>query len=88
MQDTLTTGEQNLVAAGQAASVIEMRRKFHEMMRAEAISVVEALTERPVLALLSDVDPQHNVAGQLFILERLGRRRGSLATAEASIDES
>jgi uncharacterized protein YbcI len=70
LQDTLTKGEQNLAAAGQIDAVIEMRRRFHEMMREEAIGIVEGLTGRHVLALLSDIDPNKNVAGQLYILER------------------
>ena len=85
MEDALTKGEQNLVAAGQTESVITMRRKFHEMMRDEAIGIVEGLTGRSVLSLLSDVDPDNNVAGQLFILERRPET-GIAATAEATTD--
>jgi uncharacterized protein YbcI len=86
MQDTLTTAEHNLVAAGQSASVRETRRKFHEMMREEASGVVEGLTGRRVIALLSDLDPEQNVAGQLFILERRPET-GIAATAEATSDD-
>ena len=85
MQEALTKGERNLVAAGQTESVIEMRRKFDEMMRLEAIGIVEGLTARKVISLLSDVDPDNNVAGQLFILERRPET-GIAATAEVTND--
>jgi uncharacterized protein YbcI len=86
MQDTLTKGEQNLVAAGQVESVFDMRRKFHDMMRDEATEIVERLTSRDVLALLADIDPEKNVAGLLFILERVPET-GIAATAEATSDD-
>jgi uncharacterized protein YbcI len=86
MHDTLTRGEQNLVAAGQIESVLDMRRKFHEMMRDEATAVVEELTSRTVLAVLADVDPQQNVGGLLFILERVPET-GIAATVEATGDD-
>jgi uncharacterized protein YbcI len=84
-EDALTKGERNLVAAGEADSVREMRRSFHALMRDEAIETVEALTGRSVMALLSDVDPKENVAAQLFVLERRPDT-GVAETAEASTD--
>lgn len=87
MHDTLTTGEHNLVAAGEIESVLDMRRKFHNMMRGDAIGMVEELTSRRVLALLADIDPQQNVAGLLFILERVPET-GIAATAEATSDDT
>ena len=86
MHDTLTKGEQNLVAAGQVDSVLDMRRKFHEMMRDEATGVVEGLTSRHVRAVLADIDPERNVAGLLFILERVPET-GVAATAEATSND-
>jgi uncharacterized protein YbcI len=70
-EDTLTRGELNLVSAGQADSVIRMRRSFQSLMRDDAIAIVEGLTGRKVRALLSDVDPAQDVAAELFVLERL-----------------
>ena len=68
-QDTLTKAEINLVAAGQARSVTDMRRTFGSLMRVEAIEIVEEITGRRVLTMLADVDPEANIAAQLFVLE-------------------
>jgi uncharacterized protein YbcI len=70
LEDTLTRGELNLVAAGQAASVEQMRRSFHSLMRDEAVEMVQGLTGRRVTAVLSDIDTERNVAAQLFVLDR------------------
>ena len=68
-QDTLTKAEMNLVAAGQAQSVTDMRRTFGALMRVEAIEIVEEVTGRRVLTMLTDVDPEANIAAQVFVLE-------------------
>ena len=68
-QDTLTKAEMNLVAAGQAQSVTEMRLTFGALMREDAIEIVEEITGRGVLTVLTDVDPEANIAAQLFVLE-------------------
>jgi uncharacterized protein YbcI len=82
-EDTLTRGELNLVAAGQGESVASMRRKFQALMRADAIAVVEELTGRRVTAMLADIDPDVNVAAELFVLERRPDT-GVAATVEVS----
>ena len=68
-QDTLTKAEMNLVAAGQAQSVTDMRRTFGGLMRQEATAIVEEVTGRRVRTMLSDVDPEANIAAQIFVLE-------------------
>ncbi len=68
-QDTLTKAEMNLVAAGQAQSVTDMRRTFGGLMRQEATEIVEEVTGRRVRTMLSDVDPEANIAAQIFVLE-------------------
>jgi uncharacterized protein YbcI len=68
-QDTLTKAEQNLVAAGQMEAVHHMRRTFHELMREDAVAIIEDRLGRKVAAFLSDLDPEANMAGNLFILE-------------------
>jgi uncharacterized protein YbcI len=55
--EALTKAELNLAAAGQT------------MMRRQAIEMVEQTTGRVVLAHLSDVDPDANVAAEVFIFE-------------------
>lgn len=75
--ETLTKAEQNLVAAGNARAVHFMRENFEELMHGEAVDLVERLTGRRVLSLLSDVDPQANVAVQVFLLERAREDAGA-----------
>ena len=71
LEDTLSKGEQHLVAAGEAEAVKMMRRTYQSAMRPEAIELVERILDRPVLTALSDVDPESNVAVEVFVLERL-----------------
>jgi uncharacterized protein YbcI len=76
-QDTLTKGEQNLVAAGQVDAVYTMRRTFHLVMREEAASTVSRILGRRVVACLCDVDPNANVAAMVFMLDEAGSRDGN-----------
>ena len=67
--DTMTRAEGNLVAAGEAAAVRGMRRIFHTRMREEAVSGVEGVLGRKVVAYMSDIDTEANVAMMAFLLE-------------------
>ena len=67
--DTLTKGEQNLVAAGQHEAVQAMRRIFHELMREDACGAIETILGRRVTACLGDVDPRANVGALVFLLD-------------------
>jgi uncharacterized protein YbcI len=69
LQDTLTRGEQSLVAAGQHDAVRETRRTLHDLMREEAILVVEQVLNRRATAFTADVDPKANVAALVITLE-------------------
>jgi uncharacterized protein YbcI len=69
--DTLTTAERSLVAAGQIDAVLEMRRRFHDVLKAEAVALVEQLTHRKVRSFLSDISPADNVGAHVFVLEPL-----------------
>jgi uncharacterized protein YbcI len=67
--EALTKAELNLAAAGQTEAVHHMRRTFQALMREQAIDVIEQTTGRVVVAHLSDVDPEANIAAELFIFE-------------------
>jgi uncharacterized protein YbcI len=67
--EALTKAELNLAAAGQTEAVHHLRRTFQTMMRRQAIEIVEQTTGRVVLAHLSDVDPDANIAAEVFIFE-------------------
>ena len=82
LEDTLTKAEHNLVAAAQSEAVTRMRATFRELMRAEAIELVERASGREVRAFLSDIDPEANVAAEVFILEPRPES-GVVFTAEA-----
>lgn len=84
MEDTLTKGERSLVAAGQVNAVIEQRRVFQQVIRPEAIAVVEEATGRTVRAHLGDMSPAANVSVEVFLLEPLPETgRVEVADAEA-----
>lgn len=69
LHNALTKAELNLAAAGQTEAVHHMRRNFQIMMRQRAIEMVEQTTGRVVIAHLSDVDPDANIAAEIFIFE-------------------
>ncbi|HEX8066443.1 MAG TPA: Na-translocating system protein MpsC family protein [Thermoleophilaceae bacterium] len=81
--ETLTKAEQNLVAAGNVEAVEFMRTSFDRLLRSEAISLVEGILERKVVSMLTDVDPDANIALQAFILDPVPED-GIAATAELS----
>lgn len=81
LEDTLTKGEQNLVAAGQLDAVKMMRRTYHSAMRDEAIALVEGILDRKVKAALADIDPDADVVVETFVLERIPET-GLTETAE------
>jgi len=85
MEDTLTKGEQKLVAAGEQDAVRSMRRTYQDAMRAEAIGMVETVTGRTVISSLSDIDVERNVAAEVFVLEPRPDT-GVAATVEAELD--
>jgi uncharacterized protein YbcI len=67
----LTRAEQHLVDGGRADVVIETRRTLHEVMREEAVELVEGTLDRHVESLLSDIDPAAGVAVMVFMLDRV-----------------
>jgi uncharacterized protein YbcI len=69
LRDTLTNGERNLVAEGQADLVVRLRRAYQRIMHDDLIAGVEELTQRKVSALLSDNHIDPDVAVEVFVLE-------------------
>ncbi len=68
LRDTLTSGERNLVAAGQQDTVTEMRRAYRRLINEPLIDAVQQLVGRPVLALLSDSRLDPDIAAEVFVL--------------------
>lgn len=77
--DTLTKAERNLVSAGEGDAVVTSRRTFQQLMRKEAVAVVEEALQRKVAGYMSDIDPQADVAAMVFVFES---RKGSIGPTD------
>ncbi|MDQ6835005.1 MAG: DUF2294 domain-containing protein [Actinomycetota bacterium] len=69
MGATLTKGEQSLVQDGKAEVVLHSRRAFQDTLQAEAISAVQGLSGRRVVAFMSNNHIDPDLAVEVFILE-------------------
>jgi uncharacterized protein YbcI len=69
LEQTLTKGEQVLVAKGRSENVLALRREYQEAMREEASNKIAQITGRNVLAMMSanHIDP--DLAVELFVLD-------------------
>ena len=68
MKDTLSRGEQSLVRDGKGEMVLGMRRAYQNTMRADLVAAVEMLTERKVIAFMSDNHIDPDMAVESFVL--------------------
>jgi uncharacterized protein YbcI len=66
-----TTVERTLIDTGKQESVLQMRRSFQQVMEDEFRNVVEEATGRKVIAYMSAVHTDPDLAAELFILEPL-----------------
>jgi uncharacterized protein YbcI len=73
--DTLTRGEQQLVATGKGDRVLQLRHDFQTVMCDELVGAVEHLLGRKVIAFMrqNHIDP--DLAVEIFILEPETRGR-------------
>jgi len=69
LEDTLTKGERCLADLGNGDAVLEMRHQFQDAMRDEAVSEVERLCERRVVAFMSTNHIDPDLAAEIFILD-------------------
>jgi uncharacterized protein YbcI len=71
MRDTLTKGERTLVEHGREEHVLDTRKEWQDTMGDELTAAVEELSERKVMAYLSQnhIDPDLGI--ETFVLERL-----------------
>lgn len=63
----LTTVEQTLIDRGDGKSVPEVRRETQQLLSGNCKEIVEAATNRKVLAHLSTVSPEHDLAYEIFV---------------------
>jgi uncharacterized protein YbcI len=64
-----TTVERTLLDTGQVESVYQMRRSFQQAMEAEFRRIVEEATDRKVIAYMSSIHVDPDLAVELFVLE-------------------
>lgn len=69
LQDTLTRGEQTLADAGEREAVLDLRRRWQKIMRAEMSGRIEELTKRKVVGFMSDNHIDPDLAVEVFVLE-------------------
>jgi uncharacterized protein YbcI len=63
-----TKVEETLIASGRGEAVADLRRSFQSAMRGEFTSVIEGATGRSVIAYLSQVNIDPNMAVEIFLL--------------------
>jgi len=69
LQETLLKAEHSLIDDGKGELVVEMRRSFQQTMRADLSAAVETLTERKVIAFMSDSQLEPDYSVEVFVLE-------------------
>jgi uncharacterized protein YbcI len=68
LQDSLTRGERTLVEAGEQAAVLDLRKRWQNVMRQEMTDKVEELTGRKVVGFMSDNHIDPDLAVEVFVL--------------------
>ena len=69
LQGGFTTVERTLIDDGKRAQVEDVRRSFQLTMRGAFVGVVEGATSRNVIAYMSQVHTDPDLAVELFVLE-------------------
>src|SRR5579859_7141631 len=65
---TLTKGEQQLVENGKEKTVLRGRRAIQDTLEDEAITLVEEVTDRDVVAFMSNNHIDPDLAVEIFVL--------------------
>jgi uncharacterized protein YbcI len=68
LQETLLKAEHSLIEDGKGNLVVEMRRSFQQTMREDLTATVEMLTERKVIAFMSDSQLEPDYSVEVFVL--------------------
>ena len=71
-----TTVERTLLDTGQVESVYQMRRSFQNAMEDEFRRIVEGATHRKVIAYMSSIHVDPDLAVELFVLEPAEEQAG------------
>jgi uncharacterized protein YbcI len=78
-----TRVERTLIDTGQIESVYQMRRSFQQAMEGEFSQVVEEATGRKVIAYMSSIHIDPDLAIELFVLEPLEETHEAAAAPES-----
>jgi uncharacterized protein YbcI len=70
LEDIYTPVERTLIEAGRFDTVQETRQTFQEAMRGRFVTAVEGLVGRKVIAFLSQVHMDPDLAVETFVLEK------------------
>jgi uncharacterized protein YbcI len=70
LEDIYTTVERTLIDAGEFETVRQTRHGFQTIMRQSFSQVVEEKLGRRVIAFMSEVHENPDVAAEIFVLER------------------
>ena len=73
LQGGFTTVERTLLDTGDDEPVLRMRHSFQMAMESEFRSVVEEATGRKVIAYMSSIHVDPDLAAELFVLEPAGK---------------
>jgi uncharacterized protein YbcI len=71
LQDNLTQGEQTLADAGEGATVLDLRRRWQQVMKDDVSHEIEELTGRKVIGFMTDNHIDPDLAVEVFVLEPL-----------------
>jgi uncharacterized protein YbcI len=86
-----TTLERTLIEDGKAEDVHEIRRSFQRTMQSQFTNLVEEATDRRVIAYMSQVHTDPDMAVELFVLEPTDVQfvgQHELASDDSLIEES
>ncbi len=71
LQDSLTVGERTLADAGEGNAVLDLRRRWQQVMEDDVRREIEELTGRKVTGFMSDNHIDPDLAVEVFVLEPL-----------------
>ena len=69
LEQTLTKGEQVLVAKGRDENVLALRHEYQEAMRDESSEKIAELTGRDVIAMMSANHLAPDLAAEIYVLD-------------------
>ena len=82
-----TTVERTLIDEGNVEAVYQIRRSFQQAMESQFTAVVEGALERKVIAYMSQVHQEPDLAVEIFVLEPIEERVVGMHEHDVSGDE-